>query len=519
MASTEHPGQDEPISPLEDGVASPQDDVSPVEPAVDVAGVPAEAAEVPEEEEAPRLSLEVDIQPRSACERHIVVRVSRDDIERYFDKEFSELVTTAHVPGFRPGRAPRKLIETRFRKEIKDKVKSNLLLDSIAQISKEYDLAAISEPDFQLDAVELPDQGPMTYEFDLEVRPEFDLPDWKGLTIERPVREFTDDDVDRALKDRLAQYGTLVPHDGPAEVGDYVFCRLTFTHEGQVLSSSDEELIRIRPVLSFHDGRIERFDELMKGVRAGQTRVGEAQLSDDAPNEQLRGRKVTATFEVKEVKRLQLPELTPEFVRSLGDFGSVAVLRDAVRDNLNRQLVYEQHRRVRRQITDALTASASWELPPGLLRRQSQRELERVAMELRRAGFTDQQILAQENSIRQNSTWAVARALKEHFILEKIAEVENIDATDEDYDQEIELIALQSEETPRRVRARLEKAGRMDVLRNQIVERKVIERILSHAKFVDTPYQPEALEEEAMDRAAAGGEPESPIPEATAEGT
>ena len=183
-----------------------------------------------------------------------------------------------------------------------------------------------------------------------------------------------------------------MPFDGPAEPGDYITANLTFKHGETVLASADEEVIRIRPVLSFRDGNIERFDELMAGVRGGETRQGEAQLTDDAPNEALRGQKVTAIFEVLEVKKLEMPELTPELLDELGGFRDEAELRDAIRDQLARQLEYEQHRRAREQITAALTVAADWELPPGLLQRQSRRELQRAVMELQRSGFSDEEI-------------------------------------------------------------------------------------------------------------------------------
>ena len=371
---------------------------------------------------------------------------------------------TAHVPGFRPGRAPRKLVETRFRKEIAGKVKGELVMDSLAQVNEEQKLSAISEPDFDFEAVELPDDGPLTFEFDIEVRPEFDVPKWKGLSIEKPVRQFSDADVDHTLQNILARRGRLVPFAGPAERGDYITTNLTFKHDNHVLASANEEVIRIRPVLSFRDGKIENFDGLMAGVRAGETRQGEAALSDDAPNLAMRGQKVTALFEVLEVKKLEMPELTPELLEELGEFRDVGELRDAISDQLGRQLDYEQHRRARQQITAALTVAANWELPPAMLQRQSRRELQRAVMELQRSGFSDEDIRAHENSLRQNSMATTARALKEHFILERIAEEEKIDAGEEDYEAEIRLIAEQSGESARRVRARLEKSGSMDVL-------------------------------------------------------
>ncbi|MHC4403410.1 MAG: trigger factor [Planctomycetota bacterium] len=476
-----------------------------------------EADEAEGEEASKSLNLEVSIDSRSACERHVTVTVPRADVDRYYEKEFRELMTAAEVPGFRSGHVPRKIIEARFRKDVTDKVKSGLLMDTIGQVNEEHDLSPISEPDLDPDAVEMPDDGPFTFEFDLEVRPEFDLPQWKGLSIERPVREFTEEDVDRALEQGLARYGQLVPHDGPAEAGDYITTNLKFEQNGVTLSSAEEEVIRIRPVLSFRDGKVEKFDEVMAGVRAGESRTCEAQLTQDAPNVALRGTAVRAVFEILEVKKLQLPDLTPEFLDDIGGFESEADLRDALRQNLERKLEYSQHQRARQQVTAALTASADWELPPALLERQGRRELERAVLELRRSGFGDDEIRAYENDLRQNSQASTARALKEHFILERIAEEEDIVDEPEDYNEEIRLIASQSNDTPRRVRARLEKGGGMDVLRNQIIERKTVDLILSHAAFTEVPYTPETTDAEAMDWAAGGGEAESDIPEAQPE--
>jgi trigger factor len=472
-----------------------------------------ETAEAKGEEEAPRLSLEVKVDNRSTCERHVTVTIPREDIDRYFDKEFSELMPTAQVPGFRAGRAPRKLVEARFRKDIAEKVKGELLMTSLGQVNDEQKLSAISEPDFDFEAVEIPEEGPLTFEFDIEVRPEFEMPKWKGLTIEKPVRDFSDADVAQTLESILARRGRLVPFAGPAETGDYITTNLTFKHDNEVMASANEEVIRIRPVLSFRDGRIEDFENLMVGVRAGETREGQAQLSEDAPNVALRGQKVTAIFEVLEVKKLEMPAITPELLDELGGFQDEAELRDAIRDQLARQLEHDQHRRAREQITAALTVAASWDLPPAMLQRQSRRELQRAVMELQRSGFTEEEIRAHENALRQNSMASTARALKEHFILERIAEEEEVEVSEADYESEIRLLAAQSNESPRRVRSRLEKSGSMDVLRNQIIERKVVELILAQAKFKEVPYDFRRTDEEAVDHAAGGGE-HADIPDA-----
>jgi trigger factor len=514
MADTEHPDADESLD-TESLDAESLDAGDPTD-----AEVPAETDVESEDQESSdeprRMNLEVDVQERGACVRHVTITVGREDIDRYFDKEFSEMMSSAEVPGFRPGHAPRKLIESRFRKDVAERVKGTVLMDAIAQAGEDEDLSAISEPDIDPDAVELPESGPMTFEFDLEVRPEFDVPQWKGLTIERPVREFTSEDVDAQLEQLLGRHGRLVPHDAPAAAGDYLTVKLTFKYGDRVLASADEEVIRIRPVLSFRDGKIDGFDKLMEGVVVGETRQGEAELTQDAPNVALRGQVVTAIFEVLEVKRLELPEMTDEFLETAGGFETEADLRDAIEDNLKRQLDYEQHRRAREQVTAALTVAADWELPPELLERQSHRELQRAVLELRRSGFGDDDIQAHANTLRQNSRESTARALKEHFILERIAEDEEIEVDEQDYQAEIELIAAQSDESVRRVRARLEKGGMMDALHNQIVERKVIERILAEAEFKEVPYEIETTDAEAIDQ-SAGGHDHSDIPEAKPE--
>jgi len=462
------------------------------------------------EGEAPpeRLNLEVKIDAPSACERHVTVTVAREDVDRYLDDAYSELMSTASVPGFRIGRAPRKLVESRFKSEIGEKIKGSLLMDSLAQISEEQTFTAISEPDLDLEAIEVPDEGPMIFEFDIEVRPEFELPQWKGLKIERPVREFTDADIDAHLEQSLARYGQLVPFDGDVTLGDYITANIRTFSDGKLVAQEEERVLRVRPALSFLDGRLEDFGDLMVGAKAGDKRSGAARLTQDAPNEELRGKEVQVEFEVLEVKKLKLPELTADFLQEMGGFESEEKLREAVRANLERQLQYEQQRKSRDQITAELIKKADWDLPPALLKRQSVRELERAVMELRRSGFSESEIRARQNVLRQNSTASTARALKEHFILERIAEEEKIEAAEGDFEQEIFLMAMQSGESPRRVRAQLEKRGLMDVLQNQIVERKVLERVQAEAKFKDQPYAPQKLDEEAIS-AAIGGENEA----------
>ncbi|MCA9186398.1 MAG: trigger factor [Pirellulaceae bacterium] len=462
--------------------------------------------------ERPKLDLQVDVTSPSACQRHVAVTISREDIDRYLNEAFSELVPKANVPGFRPGRAPRKLVESHFKDDVHSRIKGSLLLDCMTQVSEDQDFSAISEPDFDFDAVELPAEGPMTFEFDLEVRPEFELPKWKGLKLVRPVRSFTRDDVDEHLKSVLSKFALTHAVDDGAAVGDTLLVQLTASLDGEELSSADAIEITLRPTVSFNDGKLEGFDKLMVGVKTGDHRKAELKISDETDNEAVAGKTVALDFEVLTVNRTELPEMTEAFLARF-DFATEGELRDYVIGSMEQQLKYHQNRKIRQQITGLLTESANWDLPPTMLRRQASRELDRAVMELQSYGFSDEQIRAHRNQLIQNSRQSTATALKEHFILERIAEENELEADETDYQAEIQRIAKQSNESPRSVRARYEKRGLMDALRNQIIENKAIDLIQQFATFKDEPYEPTKQEVSAVDH-ALGGKAAAEIPDA-----
>ena len=459
-----------------------------------------------DEDAGDKLKIITEIHKTSACERRVKITVSRAEVDRYFDNEYVELGKTAHVPGFRVGKAPKGLVERRFRKEIVDRVKHALVGDALAQVNDSSEFTPISEPELDLAALVVPEEGDFVFEFTIEVRPDFDLPEWKGLKIEKLTRELTSEDVDKGVRRVLAPYSKLEDSDEPAAVGDLVQVNITVKSDDEVLNEVKNGLVRVCSTVTFHDGTIEDFDKLMVGAKKGDTVTGQLTLTADAPNEAYREKTVDVEFTITNVQHETLPALSNDFLERLG-YDNEADFRDAVLDALKRQLEHEQHRRARRQITQRLTVAATWELPPGLLRRQADREYRRALMEMQRSGYSQTDIIKQLNSLRQNSMAMTAQALKEHFILEKIAEIEEIDATPADYEAEVRLIAAQHNVSPRRVRSQIEKSGEMDILRNQVIERKVVNLILENATFVEIPFEwgkEDITESEALDWAAAG---------------
>lgn len=430
------------------------------------------------------IECDVKIDVQSTCERHVVVTIPAAEVQRYRKQSFDEVAPKAELPGFRAGKAPRKLVESRFKDQVNEQVKSSLVMDSLQQVTEGDHFSAISEPDFDFQAIELPSEGDFRYEFKIEVRPDFETPKWEGLALERPICSLTVEHVDSHLARTLTRFMPGVPVDGPCQMGDMVTLNATFSNEGKEIGSFEEESVPVREKLSFGDAVLENFGDLIVGQKEGDRFSAKVKISDSAADESLRGREVDVEFEVHEVKRIEVDEIGSSMLDSLG-FDDTEELRAFVRKELERQFEYHQQQALRKQIVDELTKEANWDLPESLVKRQTNRELQRLMLDLQRSGFNREQVTGYLNASRLKARDSTVRALREHFVLEKIAEDLEIEATPQDYDKEIELIADQSDSSVRSVRARLEKTGQMDALRNQIIERHVIQRITEAGKITD----------------------------------
>ena len=431
-----------------------------------------------------RLSIEVDIQNVGPCKKHVRVKVPRTDIEHYSKEAVAEIVQTAAVPGFRAGRVPPALAKQRFREEIADSVRQRVLMSSLEQLAEENSLDPINEPDFEVDSLRIPDEGDFEYEFDVEVRPEFEAPDYGGLKIQRPIREISEEDVSTYLQKYIGQYGNLLPHDGPAEPDDYLRASVEFTRNGESFRKIPTVDLQLKPTVRFRDAEINGFADLMAGSTGGTVKSIEIVISNEAEQIELRGEKLTATFVVNQVLRMNLPELNAAFLDRV-DCNTEEELRDELRGMLQRQITFEQRQACRRQVLEKITESATWELPESLVAKQTENAMRREILEMQQAGFTSQQILARENELRQKSISTTRQALKEHFVLDRIATNEKIEVTPIDIESEINMMALQRGESPRRVRARLQKSGVIENLEAQIRERKAVDFILRSAQFED----------------------------------
>jgi trigger factor len=446
------------------------------------------------EEKSGKLKQQVELSDIGPCKKHIKVTIDRDTVDLRLEEKYSKLMSDATIPGFRPGKAPRKIVLRRFEKAVKEEVRGELLMASLEQMAEDHDIAPLAPPDLKPDAIEIPAEGPFVYEFDVEVRPEFDLPNYKGLKLKRPIKVFNDADVDNEERRILTPYGQLVPKpEGNAQIGDFLVVDITSKLGDQVVGSGKEVTLRIDSRLAFKDGVAEKFAKQTVGAKAGDKKVIDVTMSDNVANSAFKGHVLQSTLDVKDVKTLRLPELTHEFLHQFG-VHSLDELRERIRQLLQRRLEYQQRQSARQQVLEQIDAATSWELPQDMLMRQARRTLQRRIMEMRQAGMSDDEIRGRQRVLEQDILRSTALGLKEHFVMQKIAETEKLDINDEDIDLEIERIAYQNNESPRRVRSQLEKEDLLEALAVQLLERKALDLILEHAEYTDVPLDAAADE-------------------------
>jgi trigger factor len=476
----------------------------------------------PEGEEGPiKLQQNVEISDVGPCKKHVKVTVDRGAIDQRFDERFTELTLSdqPQVRGFRPGKAPRKMIERQYYASVAEEIKSQVLMASLEQLAEEQAIAPLSPPEFDPTLLNIPKEGPFVYEFDIEVRPEFDLPDYKQMKLRKPVHAYTNEEVEAEKKRLLEPYGQRVPKEpAVADLFDIVAADVVIAFQGKEINNLQEVQVKVEPQLALSDGVAEDFGEKMKGAKPGDVRTVDITLSQETSAEQLRGAKVQATFTVKDVKTTRPPELTREFLEDTFGVSTPEGFDELVRTVLERRLEYTQRQSARRQVLEQIAAASSWDLPQDMLRKQARRTLQRRLMEMKNAGMSDEQIAGRRRLLEQDVIKSTADALKEHFVLQKIAEVEKIEIDQDDIDAEVDRLAEQSGESFRRVKARLEKEDLMEAVAADLLERKALDLILSNATYEEYELKSEEQQGEvATIEAQAAPESEGAAP-AGAEG-
>ena len=421
----------------------------------------------------------------ATCKRELELEIPAENVKKATEKISRDLARVARIPGFRPGKAPITLIQRRFADEIKGEVLDSLLPEVLSQSLQEKKMIPVNQP--SVDQVNFTEEGPVKFRATFEVLPEFELADYKGLEIDVDKLEVGDAEVDKAIEEIRERAATFAPVEGRViQDGDFAQLKLIGTPEG------GGEPVRAESVLC-HIGAeetLESFTENLRGANVGDTKTFPAKYPDDYPDPKLSGKTYDYTVEVLGIKEKKLPELNDEFAKDVAgekaEFKTLDEMRAKVREQLDAAREAKQGEQAREKILEVLIKKHDFPVPESLIEGQMDARLERVVRTLATQGVDPRAVNVDWVSLRSRQKQRATDDVKAEILLDRIATAENIDATDDEVEKQLEAMAAASGESATSLRARLTKQGALDRMKSKLRSDKTIEWLYRNSRIETT---------------------------------
>jgi trigger factor len=428
----------------------------------------------------------VTIEDAGPCKKKVIIEIPEETIKSATDQQYNELRRDALVPGFRKGRAPRRLLEKRFGKETTEQIKLKLLAEAGESAIKDNEIQAIGEPDVDYEKIEMPEQGALKFEFEVEVRPEFDLPQLEGIEVKRTKLDVTDAQVDREIEQMQRLSGIWAPREeGPVELNDQIIAEVTLKVEG--LDEDDklgETQIYVRRNGFVGAIPVENLDDVLVGAKAGDKRQTTVEVAKTYFREEYRGKKVDIEIEVKDIKWLKPAELDANLFERIG-VEDEDELRERTRDRLQSQLEQQSRAEMTEQIYEYLLENTEFDLPLDVVGEQATTLLQRQYVNLLSRGLSREQIEEQMEQLRASSEEQAKEQLKTFFIMDKVAGKLEIEVSEEEINGRIAQLALRQGQRPERMREEMDRNGSLAQFGLEVRQSKCIEKLLESAKITE----------------------------------
>jgi trigger factor len=447
---------------------------------------------------------EYDIQYHGDCAYEIKVRIPEGNAKNRMQFLVTRLQSEVELPGFRKGKAPTWLVERKFAKNLRHDVVDTLLRASLEKLEKEKKLVPVGQPD--IDGLEtLPEaitQGPLEFTLRFEVMPKVEMEKYRGLTIERPVVQITDAEVDEAIERIRHDFATLEPVASGESVkeGDQVIIDFTATMDGAPLEGGSAEGY---PYVVGSKRFFEEFETALQGAKAGEQRTCSVTFPETYSRKEWRGKTAEFTITVREIKREALPVVNDDFAKKLGH-DNVEALREFVRQQLIEHTEAEVRRLLERRALDAILASSTFEIPKKLAQQLTENQIEEEIRKLRKMRYPEDKIVEERETLRQKAEEAIIRELKEAAVLREIADAEGFEVTEEDMEKEAEGLSHRLSVGIDAVRAYLQSDEARSRYGSRILYRKAMDVILNTAEYKDVPTTREELSKALADVSERG---------------
>lgn len=434
---------------------------------------------------------DVKVEEAGPCRKKLTIDIGKEQIADSLAEALEGVVAQASLPGFRPGKAPRHLIEKRFGKHVREEAKGRLVSQAYSQAIEMNSLRVIGDPeggdeiaDFDLDGTKN-----LVFTIEVDVAPEVELPDFAGIKIKRPLVEVTDEMVQTEVDRICVNEGTLEPREegGP---GDYCAGHgvMKKDSDGEVIHDIEGAVIQIPPDDAKGEGmvlgvKVADFSKQIGTPKPQSTLTIKVKGPENHEIEAIRNEPLTVTFDVEEISTIVKAPV--ETVCANHGFENEEQLRERITLSLNQRVMLEQQAAMRSQVASELIDTVEFDMPERMTAGQAAQNLNRLRLEMMHQGVDDNEIEQKLAEMRDASADAAVRELKLFFILDMVAREFDVNITENEVNGRIVQMAQQRGERPDTLRASLIKSGQINGIAQQIREHKSLDEIVSKATVED----------------------------------
>ena len=430
------------------------------------------------------LLVNVTVENLAPCKKLVRVEVEPAKVEETYRKVTKEFQREANLPGFRQGKAPVQMVLRKFSKDIEEETKRKLISESYRAAIDEQKLEVVAQPD--IEEIQFTLGQPLLFAATVETAPEFELPEYKGIPVQQEARTVTDEDVERALealRQPRAQFNTV---DRASATGDIVVVNYQGTCEGKSIT----ELAPTAKGLTEKKGFwvelgaksfIPGFDEQLTGSKAGEKRTVNVDFPADFVAPTLSGKKGVYEVEITEVKERVMPALDEAFAKSYGA-ESLEKLREGVRKDLENELNYKRSREARNQIIQSLLNRVTFELPESSVAHETRNVVYDLVQENVKRGISRQTIEKHKDQIYTSAAQGAKDRVKVQFLLQKIAEKEDIKVSQEEIAQRAAQMAANFQIPFEKFIKDLQQRNGLIEIYDQVMNEKVMELLEKNAQ-------------------------------------
>ena len=438
-----------------------------------------------------------EVEKTSSIERKLNFNIPAADVTTQIDSAYRSLRQQAQLPGFRQGKAPRKILERRFGTKIRQEVASTLIQSAFSDAIADFEI--YSQP--TVEPGEVVNGQDFSFTITLEVKPELIIENYKGIDAEYIKTEIADEQIERTLEQQLQGQAALVEIDDRAvDASDMVMIELTVKQGNKVIHSQPGTMINMASE-PYYKG----IETVLMGAKKDATVKGEVIFADDAQIEDVAGQTTKITAKILSIRTMQVPSLTDELAETLGFEGGAAGARESVRAKLEQQFKDHEMNQARANLLETLIASNEFEAPKGLVDQQLKALLQELGYQAMMRGEDPRQASYSEEQMADLRTRATFAA-KSSLIIDAIATSENVEVNDEDVEAKFAELAEMRSEPIEAIRSHFEKDEALDDLKARLKEEKTLGIIMEAAnlteKSADAPKKKAAPKKAAAKKAA-----------------